>query len=495
MATRLAQQLISAARSGDGQAQLSLAKLYLSGGEGLAANYEAALHWLVLAAQRRSTDADLLIAECVALDRAGSQLHRYMDASQRAAAQGHAAGHCALGDIYSRSTDAAIDLGKAQAAYRVAAEADYIVAARKLGLLLVEGSQRVANRPSEEAVHWLRSAAAAGDQPAVQALGELLWRNGDYEAAQWFEPDAQRGDLDAMYRLGDILCRQSDGERVKRGAYWLERAARKGHSLALWRYGRLHYRPFNNAPTGLPSSPLTASRLLKRAAEAGASEALWDLARIHEIPRLSWGDIDKAHQYLEQAANAGVCEAELELGKRLSRHKNDRSAWIAAGHWLSRAAEKGSSEARAILERIADRASNWPPATVSRQEEILTNIRDEHPMVAARLELAARFELSTREMVFINPLDVDRAWCIEVDLSRDFKRMPWRLVIIESADQRLALTRAREAFLVADRTSLDLTGLSTENRVRQLKTICLRLKADPSLFVRNWKSGRMLLDQ
>jgi hypothetical protein len=73
--------------------------------------------------------------------------------------------------------------------------------------------------------------------------------------------------------------------------------------------------------------------------------------------------------------------------------------------------------------------------------------------------------------------------------------MPWRLVIIESAGQRLALERAREAFLDVDSTRLDLTASSTEGRVRQLKTICRRLKVDPSLFVRNWKHARMLLGQ
>lgn len=495
MATRLALRLMKGAKNGDGQAQVSLGKLYLSGGEGLAVNYEAALRWLLPAARGGFADADLLIADCVALDRAGFQIHRYMDACQRAAARGHSAGHCALGDIYSSRIDAAVDLGKAQAAYRVAAQAGHVAAARKLGLLLAQSSQLETTRPSEEAAHWLRSAAAAGDRLAAQSLGELLWRNGDCEAARWLELEAQRGDLEAMHRLGEILCSQPDAEKSRRGAFWLEKAARKGHPLALRRYGRLHVRSFNNAPSGLPNSPLKALSLLERAAAAGVSEALWDLARIYEMPRGSWSNIDKARQYLEQAANAGVREAELELGTRLSRRKNDRSAWIAAGNWLSRAAGKGSSEARAILERIADRAFDWPAATVRQQEDILTNTRDGHPIVAARLELAARFGLSTREMLFINPLDVDRVWGIEVDLSKHFTRMSWRLVIIESVEQRVALTRAREAFLAAEATSLDRTGLSTKNKVRRFKTICRRLSVDPSLFVRDWKARPILLDQ
>jgi TPR repeat protein len=488
MATRLALQLIKGAKNNDALAQLALGKLYLSGGEGLAANNEAALQWLLRAARAGIADAELLIAERVALDCAGPQVHRYMEACQHAAALGHAAGYCALGNIYSSRVDAAVDLGKAQAAYRVAAHAGYVPAARKLGLLLAKDAQLETARDSEEARHWLQSAAATGDRLAAQGLAELLWRNGDDEAAQWLELEAQAGDPEAMYRLGEILCRQLDAEQARRGAYWLDRAVRKGHARALWRYGRLHVNSFSSAPTGLTHSLLKASRLLERAAAAGVSEALWDLARIYKMPQFSRRDVGKARGYLEQAASAGICEAELKLGKRLTRYKNNRPALIEAGRWLNSAGKKGSSEAKVILERISQRASAWSLATIRRQEEILDSIRNDHPIVAARLELAARFGLSTREMVFINPLDADRAWCLEVDLSKYFKRKLWRLVLIESTDQRLALRRACEAFLAAGSSQLDLMGLTTRDKARHLAAALLRLSVDPSLFVHNWRA-------
>lgn len=488
LATRLAQRLMKHARSGDAQAQVNLARLYLSGGEGLAANHQAALHWLSLAAQAGFAEADALIAECVALDRAGSELHQFTEACERAAARGRSEGHCALGDIYASRSDTPADLGKAKTAYRAAARAGHVAAARKLGLVLAQDAPPELADPNEEAARWLRSAAAAGDQAAARGLGKLLWRNGDGKAVRWLEPEARRGDAGAMYRLGEILCKEPEHEPAQLGAYWLERAARKGHPLALWRYGRLHVKSFGHAATGLPHSPLRAVRLLKRAAAAGASQALWDLARIYELPRFSRRNLGRARKYLEQAASAGIGEAELELGKRLSRHKNDRGAWLAAGHWLSRASEQGSSEASAALGRIADRAPDWSPAAVGRQEEFLYTIRARHPRIATRLELAARFGLSPREMLFINPLELDRGWGIEVDLSAHFKRTPWRLVIIESEDQRLALKSADEALFAADSSSPDLTALSTTGRARQLGAVCRPLRVDPALFVRGWKA-------
>lgn len=486
MATRFAQRLMREARGGDAQAQASLGKLYLSGGEGLPASEKAALHWLALAARAGVADADQLIAECIALDRAGSEIHEHKDACRRAAEQGHPAGHCALGDIYASSSEAKADLERAQAAYRAAAQAGHTAAARKLGLLLANGASGDAPHPREEAAHWLQSAAIAGDRSAAQSLGTLLWHNGDRNAVRWLEPDAQAGDPEAMYRLGEILCNQPQAEHARSGAYWLERAARLGHAQALWRFGRMHVRSFSQVPTGLPHSPLQASRLLERAAAAGVSEALWDLARIYEMPRFSRRDIGKARQCLEQAARAGIGEAELELGKRLSRYKNDRNAWIAAGRWLSKASEKGFSEAQNLLERIADRAVEWPHELACRQEEILDSVRDNHPIIAARLELAARFDLSPREMLFLDPLNASHGWGLEIDLSRYFKRMPWRLVLISSPGQRLALTRATDAFLAPESRGTDLSATTTTGRARQLSTICSRLAFEPALFVRAW---------
>ena len=106
MASRFAQRLIKQARNGDAQAQASLGKLYLAGGEGLPANESAALHWLALAADAGFEVADQAIADCIASDRAGAQIQQYADACQRAASRGEPAGHCALGDIYATGTSA-----------------------------------------------------------------------------------------------------------------------------------------------------------------------------------------------------------------------------------------------------------------------------------------------------------------------------------------------------------------------------------------------------
>lgn len=484
MATRLSQRLIKDARADSPLGQLNLGKLYLFGGEGLAANNDAALHWLTRAARAGMQEAALLVAECIPVERVGAKGKDYLSACQQAAALGSAAAHCGIGDILKLT-----NLHGAFDAYRVAAENGYVPAARKLGLLLIAHPELDYGQ-GKGAKYWLTVAASAGDRQAIQGLADLLWRAGDIKAEKWLEAEAIAGETEAMYRLGELLYTQGKPEEINRAIYWLENAARKSHARALWRYGRLHVKAFSFVPTGLPHSPLQAARLLERAAALGVPEAIWDLARIHEIPGFSRRCLARAREYLERAAQAGVPEAELELGMRLAKYKNDRRAWLEAGAWLSRAAKRGSIEANVALMRISEHAPEWPADKIAEQEETLNTICTEHPIIAARLRLAACFGLSTREMLFIDPLDADRDWCLNVDLSMHFKYKPWRLVAIDSLRQRRAIEHTRATFLTTKASIFHLAGTTTRDRARKLESILTSLAITPSLFLRDWKSSR-----
>lgn len=482
MATRISQRLIKDARANNPLAQLNLGKLYLFGGEGLAANHDAALHWLSRAAQAGMQEAALLIAERIPVEHVGVKGTDYLSACRQAAALGSAAAHCNIGDSL-----AATNLHAAFDAYCVAAENGYVPAARKLALLLVAHPELDYDQ-GKGAKYWLNIAAAAGDRQSIHALADLLWRAGDIKAEKWLEIEATSGETEAMYRLGELLYVQGKQEGGKRAAYWFEKAARKAHARALWRYGRLHVRLFSSTPTGLPHSPLQAARLLERAAALGVPEAIWDLARIYEMPGYSKRCLARAREYLERAARAGVLEAELELGRRLAKYKNDQRAWLDAGVWLSRAAERGSIEASVLLMRISDHAPEWPADRVVEQEKALGKICTDHPIIAARLGLAACFGLSTREMLFIDPIDAEQKWCLNVDLSKHFKYKPWRLVAIDTLRQRQALKHARETFLTTKASVLHLGGATTRDRARKLELILTSVVIAPSLFLRDWKS-------
>jgi TPR repeat protein len=480
MVSRYAQKWIKDARAGNPTAQLWLGKLYLSGGEGMARNLRAALHWLALAANSGIEAAALLVAEEIPVE-VGAESKDYAAICERAATLGSTAAHGRIGDLNAES-----DPAKAVRGYQTAAIQGHMHAAHRLGTLLQRHPSLIP-ACGHGAEYWLELAANSGDQAAARSLAETLWNSRDPQAPKWLDKVAREGDVQAMYRLGEWLIENgSEPADASLGAYWLETATRKGHPGAMWLYGRMHARSLFPAFAGVPNSLIQAARLLERAAALGVTEALYDLARIYAMPRFSGRDLLKARQYLERAAEGGNIEAELELGTLLAKDKSDKLALLKAGRWLSRAAAKGSAKAGDLIGQIADRPPDINESTASDQERALSLIKEDHPTIAARLGLAATFGLNTRETVFVDPLDAYQDWCLKVDLSKHFKYRNWRLIAIESEPQRRVVHRACSTFMDPRNLVNDLVGLETRSRTRQLASVLAKAPIELSAFIHDW---------
>jgi len=479
-------QLIKSARNGDAEAQLAMGRLYLTGGEGLAANPFAAANWFSRAWKSGRAEAAVYMAEGIPPPSGASNVMAmdYVDACQAAAAQGSAIASFHLGELLSAGRGVMQDREAALAAFARAAEGGHAAAARRLGELLADGGVE-----SDPAIvrRWLEQAAERGDAAAARRMADLLWQERDVAAIPWLMPLAEAGEAEAMCRLGELLLAEGD---TAQGGRWLKRAAQRNHARALWLYGRAHARRLLalDAPVpDVPSSPLTAARLLERAADQNWAPACWDLANIFEHAGFSRRDLRAAREYLERAARAGIPEAQLALGKRLAARAGDMPAWLAAGRWLELALDAGQAHAEQSLATIADCAPQWPSEVHSAQRRLLPLLAAERPRLAARLALAASFGLTTRETVFFDPVGAgaDQGWCLRVDLSAHFRYRPWRLVRIESAEQRETLAVARETFM---RTVVDdLSGNDTRRRARQLDAVARAQCVDPALFVADWR--------
>ena len=248
-------------------------------------------------------------------------------------------------------------------------------------------------------------------------------------------------------------------------------------------------------PAGLPRSLKQAARLLERAAAAGVVEAWRDLSRLYAQRGFSGRDLARARQCLETAARLGVSAAQLSLGETLAARKGELKSLLEAGRWLAHAQEAGEAGAAALLEALASHARPWPEETMRRQEAALEEIAREHPAPAARLLLAARFDLDARETLFLDPGRADQGWCLLADVGKHFTYKPWRLVRIENAAQREALARLRTT-LAAEAAPDDFGG-PARTRKRRLESLLRRLALDPGLFIRDWQApwterGRML---
>ena len=287
----------------------------------------------------------------------------------------------ALADMLREGRGGAADPLAAARWYRAAAEAGEPWAAYELGRLYAEDSagRLPADRPRQQIMAVLyRSAAEAGIPQAQLALADLL-----------AEPDHSGHDPEAA-------------------ALWYERAAASGEPMAAFRLARL---PTGTAPTDAPDPRRLA--LLEEAVAAGVPGAATELARLLEVgpgdPALRqraldlyreaaaegdpWAalalgryyqgageaapegiveaaedrdgspgpgrdlvreepDAGRAARWLEQAAAAGLAEAERRLGDLHADPEGDRFAPAVAASWYAEAAAKGDQWAMLELAKL-----------------------------------------------------------------------------------------------------------------------------------------------
>jgi TPR repeat protein len=472
MASRKAQALIRAARANDSSALLELGRLYLDGGEGLAPNPSAAFHWLSRAMAGDCCEAAALIADRIPPEAAAADYAAYAQACMGAARRGSTLARRRLGELMLAGLGVTADRVAALAAFRTAAEGGDAIAACRLGGLLATEPNSLA-----EARRWLEQAARRGNTAACHLLADLLWQEERDASLPWMRIAAESGDVEAACRLGEWLADQQ-GNAAAEGAGWLARAADQGHARARWRYGRL----LAGSSRGLKR----AARLLEQAAAGGIAEAWWDLARLYDQRRFTGRDMARARQCLETAARLNVREAQLELGRFLAGRKGQLACTLEGGRWLAHASDAGADAAAPLLEQIAARARPWPDGTVQEQEAALAAIAVGHPDLAARLALAARFDLDAREALFLDLHKADQGWCLLADVGRFFTYRPWRLVLVESGEQRNALGHLRALHAKGSLLEAEPAG-ALRTRMRRTESLLRHLGFDPALFIRDWR--------
>ncbi|MET0859337.1 MAG: hypothetical protein ABWY27_21505, partial [Telluria sp.] len=188
-----------------------------------------------------------------------------------------------------------------------------------------------------------------------------------------------------------------------------------------------------------------AIRWLTMAGEQGLAEAWYALSRIYIKPEFSQRNVLDAHRYLERAAEMGYRDAQLECGHSAwrARRENETND-VRAVYWLQQAAAGGCAQAASALRKIAPHglAGELPgtPALAVRAE------RSGHPLLAARLELAALFHLSRAEALLLDVRSADQGHCLVVDIRASYGRSKRRLVLVNTVQQRQALDRIGRVF-------------------------------------------------
>jgi TPR repeat protein len=486
MANREELAVIRGARAGRPEAQLALGKLYLFGSAGLPKSLPTALHWLERAARQDCADAWCLIGSHIPYELArqgGAPLARWYE---RAYEHGIARAGLVFAQLVLATPEApapsAQVRAKALRALEDAAQAGFPEAlwllAREHG---AEAGGPSAHAPLEPSPgepgpgrpagqRWLRRAADNGVAEAQFALLEQAWDDGQHRAyleralplARALVQEAGDGkaherpspdEVTLLSRCARLLAAdpaQQEVEPAELHRFWelaaAEHACHAQLALGLW-YARMQV-DGKRVPGGAGSANFKkAIRWLTLAGEQGLSEAWYALSRIYIKPEFSQRNVADAQRYLERAADMGYRDAQLECGNNAwrARRENENND-VRAVYWLQKAAAQGCEQAAAALRKIAPRSN---ASAYTETGALLASVGERagaHPLLAARLELAAMFHLTRAEALLLDVKGADQGHCLVIDIRASYGRSKRRLVLVETPQEREELDRLVRLF-------------------------------------------------
>lgn len=521
MANREDLAIIRAARAGQAQAQLSLGKRYLFGGNGLPQSPGTAYHWLERAARQGLADAWMLIAQHIPYEvvTALAQPHEAAQWYERAFEDGitragltlarlvleHPAGVAAASAEQKsralRALEAVAREGDPDAQWLLARQGERMLApVATPSETAAEVSPAVAAAvQSEQLQQWTQKAADAGIEQAQHALADSAWRQSDLATfRQRAQPLA-----DAMLRqheqlvaqlnapsealasaLGaqniQLLCRLAQVHLADKRPDLLQAqqllelaalACDRDAQLALGLlYGRVDESGERRFAGQGSANYKKAIRWLTLAGEQGMAAAWYVLSRIYLKPEFSQRNLADVQHYLERAAEMGHVEAQLECGVGAWRNRRDDAANdVRALYWLQKAATQGAAQAQALLDKVADRpqAAGWALQARAQMSREQVNA---HPFLAARIELAMLFGLTRPEALLIDLKQADCGHCLVVDIRSQYARSKRRLIMVETGEQRGALNRIGRLFEDMDCGPSGPEG-NYRQRLYRLKTV------------------------
>ena len=493
MANREELAIIRNARAGQAAAQLELGKLYLFGSAGLPQSLPTALHWLERAARQECQQAWQLIGNHIPLalaqpsaqalapwyERAydDGSVHAGLVFAQLVLGDGSGAGPGTPGFAKAlRALEDAARAGFPDAQWLLARRRD-AAPARQSGAAAGAGSAPVS------AQGWLRRAADSGVAAAQSVVLEQAWNAGrwdDYLARALplarslvrtaaSQDGVQRpapADIALLSRVARLLDDGAFGEGGPGAPAPVVHAFRPepGEPLCFWelaaaehdrhaqlamglRCARMGVDGRRIAASGGAANFKKAIRWLSLAGEQGLAQAWYALSRIYIKPEFSQRNVADAQRYLERAAEMGYRDAQLECGHNAwrARRENENND-VRAAYWLQKAAAQGCAEAQALLRKIAPRLDTPPYVETGK---LLAGHEDAllaHPLLHARLELAALFGLSRAEALLLDVPAADQGHCLVIDIRASYGRSKRRLVLVETAHERHALDRVARLF-------------------------------------------------
>ena len=507
MANREELAIIRGARSGRADAQLELGKRYLFGSAGLPRSLPTALHWLDRAARQDCPESCELIGSHIPLDLARLHPTPLAPWYERAYDSGNVRAGLVLAQLVLDDGCPAPEALQAKALHALEeaarggfAEAQWLLARRpdiaaRIASASIAASAAVQRAPAplaERAGHgaerralarptgaaadalatpgqpWLRRAADNGLAEAQFALLDQRWAAQAWDdylaralplARALVQSSGARhiqrlapGEVTLLSRTARLLA---DGKGSQAAGseeiltFWEMAAAEQDRhaqlAIGLW-YARMQVDGARVQSGSGAANFKKAIRWLLLAGEQGLAEAWYALSRIYLKPEFSQRNVADAQRYLERAAEMGYEIAQLECGNNAWRaRRENESNDVRAVFWLQQAAAQGNAEAGVALRKIAPRLDDNAHTETGALLHCVGDLAA-HPLLAARLELAALFGLTRAETLLLDVTAADQGHCLVIDIRASYGRSKRRLVMVDTAPERQALDRIMRMF-------------------------------------------------
>jgi TPR repeat protein len=459
-------QLRSAAKRGDPQACLAVAKQLFLGRQGARANHKLGLAYLQEEIARQSPAALLMIGQAVPLHVLIGQ--RLQSALNYAAGQGCRAAMLKLG-VWLAMAEPTREEGigwivrahpslcapplEPEALARVLRELDPREADFSEAALL--GARHAVGERNIEQACWCIRLAAALDECSV-GLAEAIAATVCLAAQTQAELQLPA----ALIERGLALSGEHGGAEAQ---YAL------GCAYAGIDYGHLPAHRLARA-----RNVERAAALLLRAADGGKHRAWLHLFEVSPAARSAEPAHGMARFFLEKAAAAGVSDAQTRLGALLLKEAPSLHAAEVALTWLCRAASGGDEKAREILATLV---LPMPELPADYEAALLAQVALHDRELSVRLSLARRLHLTRHEALSFNAKRDLRHWGILVHGSS--KENPsGRLAPALTDAMREELERAAAFF----RSSSPLEGALVLQRSRTQRRIFKLLAVSDDQF-------------
>lgn len=338
----------TAAEGGDARAAYRVGVCLLEG-RGCKPDPEAALVWLLRAADQRDVDAQVMVANCYLRGEVGPvNLAAAVHWLGVAARQGSAEAQFSLGDLYARGIGVTADRATAAAHWQDAATQGHARAQLNLALAFVRGEG--VPKDMELALSWLEKSAANGYAKAEYNLGQLYlkgpseWRNED-SARDYLRRAANRGFAPAQFAYGRLLQRADHPDALN----WLRKAAAQDMGAAAYALAGI----FKAGGCGELTNPSVADVWLRRAADLKYVPAQYELGRLGLADPIDSQHRAESLRLIARAARKGHAAACYTLSLCYARGVALKVDPVRAWAWMTMAADRGEARAELKLPELA----------------------------------------------------------------------------------------------------------------------------------------------